>query len=196
MSNLVSRILLAILLVPLSVILYFAVGAAIFKGPGSPQGLDVLFMHILVGFFIVLYWLTLWRKLVRWTQWRKVTTFLSGLGCVVAGALFGTVVGVMVRFPERDRIAFTIFLGGFLTIVLWLIVSVLLWRETAAERAERIHQVAGEALCCPKCGYNLTGLRGDRCPECGTRLTLDQLYAAQRRPGLEETTVPADQAAK
>lgn len=25
-------------------------------------------------------------------------------------------------------------------------------------------------LKCPKCGYDLSDLRGDRCPECGTRL--------------------------
>jgi hypothetical protein len=34
---------------------------------------------------------------------------------------------------------------------------------------------------CPKCGYNLRGLRGDTCPECGTRINLDTILAPLRR---------------
>lgn len=40
-------------------------------------------------------------------------------------------------------------------------------------------------LPCPKCGYNLTGLREARCPECGATYTLDELVvtlAEQRAP--------------
>lgn len=43
----------------------------------------------------------------------------------------------------------------------------------------------GDALMCPRCGYNLRGLTGDRCPECG--LTLDWaaiIASAQRRVDL------------
>lgn len=29
---------------------------------------------------------------------------------------------------------------------------------------------------CPRCGYNLTGLRQDRCPECGTQFTCEVRY--------------------
>ena len=34
---------------------------------------------------------------------------------------------------------------------------------------------------CPKCGYNLRGLRGGTCPECGTRIDLDTILAPLRR---------------
>ena len=34
-------------------------------------------------------------------------------------------------------------------------------------------------ILCPVCGYNLTGLREARCPECGGTFTLDQLAASQ-----------------
>lgn len=29
---------------------------------------------------------------------------------------------------------------------------------------------------CPRCGYNLTGLEEDRCPECGTRFVCETRY--------------------
>lgn len=39
-------------------------------------------------------------------------------------------------------------------------------------------------LCCPKCGYDLTGLRESRCPECGAAFDLAALAQGQsiRRP--------------
>jgi hypothetical protein len=34
---------------------------------------------------------------------------------------------------------------------------------------------------CPKCGYNLRGLRGKVCPECGAPIDLDAILAPLRR---------------
>jgi predicted Zn-ribbon and HTH transcriptional regulator len=36
-------------------------------------------------------------------------------------------------------------------------------------------------LFCPKCGYNLTGLPENRCPECGTTFDPAKVEASQRR---------------
>jgi hypothetical protein len=63
--------------------------------------------------------------------------------------------------------------------LLWLIATVLIWRETPAERGRRLHAAGRSGVSCPTCGYNLTGLSESRCPECGTRFTLDELMAAQ-----------------
>ena len=52
-------------------------------------------------------------------------------------------------------------------------------RETATERSERLRSLNKTAVACPKCGYNLTGLQGTRCPECGTLYTIDELLAEQ-----------------
>ena len=35
---------------------------------------------------------------------------------------------------------------------------------------------------CPSCGYNMTGLHEARCPECGTKYTLDELFSATGGP--------------
>jgi len=63
--------------------------------------------------------------------------------------------------------------------LLWLAATIFLWRETPLERVERIKGSSKSAVTCPTCGYNLTGLSEARCPECGTRFTLDELLALQ-----------------
>lgn len=63
--------------------------------------------------------------------------------------------------------------------LVWLISTVFIWRETPAERGDRIHRSTTAAIICPTCGYNLTGLNESRCPECGSGFTLDELLAAQ-----------------
>jgi hypothetical protein len=64
--------------------------------------------------------------------------------------------------------------------IAWVLITVLLWRETARERFERLAGLGpGPTVSCPVCGYSLAGLREARCPECGTHFTLDQLLAAQ-----------------
>ena len=57
-----------------------------------------------------------------------------------------------------------------------------------ADRAGAFRQAAGDVLFCPKCGYNMTGLYEARCPECGSRYTLDQLAAAQKQEQLEASS--------
>ena len=134
-----------------------------------------------VGFFGFGWWL-IWRGEVTWTAKRKLKTWcvlgasmgLSALAAVLIAAVFrhdGEIIGSM--------------LGGLVWIVLWLFGTAWAWRETSAERAGRLAAMGVEALPCPSCGYNLSGLRESKCPECGSAFTLDQLYAAvdeQRRP--------------
>ena len=66
-----------------------------------------------------------------------------------------------------------------ITVLFWLFCTVLVWRETTAERIERLRARSPEAMVCPACGYNLTGLRQTTCPECGARYTIDELAALQ-----------------
>ena len=70
-------------------------------------------------------------------------------------------------------------LGGLAATVLWIIGTICIWRETAAERGARIARAGVGTLVCPNCGYNMTGLSEARCPECGNRFTIDELLASQ-----------------
>lgn len=47
-------------------------------------------------------------------------------------------------------------------------------RQTSGESAA-VHNDESFTLECPRCYYNLTGLRDNRCPECGERFDRDQL---------------------
>jgi hypothetical protein len=78
-------------------------------------------------------------------------------------------------------------LGSLAGTVFWIIATIVVWRETPAERAARISRAGADALVCPTCGYNLTGLREARCPECGAQFTLNELLAAQ--PGRADAEV-------
>ena len=179
MTSLLARVLLAIIMFPLAGVLYFVVFVVLER-----QLVDefaFLWTTVVVAFFVVLYWLALWQQSVRWTRTRVAGTVAAGFGSVVVGGIVGAFIVAVVPFGGEE---FAIFLGGILAILVWLAVTVLVWKETAWERAERVKRSAGDVLFCPKCSYNMTGLYEGRCPECGTRYTLDQLYAAQRREGI------------
>jgi hypothetical protein len=190
MTRLLSRILLAIIMFPLAAVVYICVFVLLEQELADEFAL--LWTSIVVAFFVALYWLALWRQSVRWTPYRVMVTMVSGPGCVAAG---GGGVGAIIiaALPYNDE-ELGIFLGGIAAISLWLAVTVLLWRETPAERAERVRQAAGVVLFCPRCGYNMTGLYEGRCPECGTKYTLDQLYAAQQREGIGDVAEAGEEA--
>lgn len=176
MSRLLVRLLLAMVVVPTAVVVYF-VSFILFESQ-----ISLFFAFIWSGAFTWLFaaaaWLAIWRESVRWTTLRKWGTLLLAPLALLAGVLLGTLGTAGLWGPEPDLIAF---IASTLAILFWLGSTALLWQETAAERAERLRQSAGDAVRCPRCGYNLTGLYEAACPECGSRFTLDQLYGAQHR---------------
>ncbi len=176
MSRLVARLILAMLILPVSGAL-FVLLLAVAVGPGPPPTvLTLLVIWCLVYAFVVVYWLALWRSLVRWTTGRMQNT----VAATVLAPLFGVVVGLVLfeMFGTSDP-EFAAFVAGGTVPIVWVLATVLIWRETAAERIERLAGQGRETVCCPRCGYNLTGLSEARCPECGSRFTLDELVRAQ-----------------
>lgn len=45
---------------------------------------------------------------------------------------------------------------------------------------------------CPSCGYDLTGITSDACPECGSAIDPDRVYMSGVRAALEEWKAPAE----
>ena len=177
MSRLLARIMLAILLFPLAGMFYFIVFVVYVESRNSWSRDNTNFGFLLSGFtswaFIALYWWMLWRKSVQWTDARLVATGL----CFVGAAVMAGVLGVMI-YNLEDELGY--FVGTVTAPLLWQVGTVLVWRESAAERAARSSGIGGASpIVCPTCGYNLTGLTASQCPECGTRFTLDQLMASQ-----------------
>jgi len=174
MSRLVGRILLSILMVPLAGLLYVVVVVAVDRWLNAEESVEWLVADLATWVGVMVYWWLLWRSAVRWTRRRTIGT----LATAVAAASVGAGGGLLAALVGHDSV-FGPFVAGVLTITLWLGATVFLWRETPAERAARVGAGGASTVTCPTCGYNLTGLADARCPECGSRFTLDELLAAQ-----------------
>jgi hypothetical protein len=131
---------------------------------------------VVTWLFVAGYWWLLWRASVNWNGWRIGGSAAAIVGSAIVSGLVGVLISAAV---DRGNGDFGTFVATVLSILLWLISTVFLWRETPKERSTRLSG-AGNAITCPTCGYNLTGLSESRCPECGTKFTLDQLLASQR----------------
>ncbi len=124
--------------------------------------------------YIAASWVVIWHRTVRWSVRRMTLTIgLLPVGLFLAGMIFWLITD-LARYAARDQ---GIFVGTLAWVVNWLIGTAIIWRENAEERGERLRQLGTHAVACPDCGYNLTGLREAKCPECGAAYTLDQLYA-------------------
>jgi hypothetical protein len=178
MSHLLSRILLAMLMLPLAALLYLIVIVVGFSYNNWPRDNWLWMVAGLVTWgFMAGYWFLLWRGAVRWTSERIRLTLGAALAATVAGAIGGLIVLLAMRRTERD---FAIFVGTAIAPLLWLVATAFIWRENRTERAERVRSGPNhQALVCPNCGYNLTGLSIARCPECGAQYTVDELISLQ-----------------
>jgi DNA-directed RNA polymerase subunit RPC12/RpoP len=183
MSHLVSRIMLAIFMLPLAAVTYvlsIIVGENMTRGGNfnnfmAREAVEGAVAGVITWAFVSLYWFLLWRKSVMWTGKRRLLTCLAA-GGLLAGMLFFLFLALATS--DSTAMGFHMF-GTILAPLLWLIATVFIWRETPAERGRRVRSTGNAGVACPTCGYNLTGLSESRCPECGSRFTLDELMAAQ-----------------
>ncbi|MHC4219024.1 MAG: hypothetical protein ACYSU7_11280 [Planctomycetota bacterium] len=180
MSRLLSKIMLALLMLPIAAAVYTVVIVGLMElvYNFSNEVAPFVMTTIIVWVFIACYWTLLWRRTVRWTAPRIGLTVIAFVIAAGAGAAAGMLAGLV----ERSVGAF---LGGVTAVLSWLILTVLIWQETTPERIERLRTRNPEAMVCPTCGYNLTGLRQTTCPECGASYTIDELAALQ--PGRDAT---------
>jgi uncharacterized paraquat-inducible protein A len=173
MSQLVSRILLAVLMLPAASLIYLITYLASDRTFGySSRPWPHMMSGLSVWCFVAIYWFWLWRGGVQWNSSRTMWTFLAVGGAIVVGFMAGLLV-----YPIESIVGE--FVGSVTAPLVWLIAVTIIWRETSRERAARLKSTSKDAIVCPKCGYNLTGLQGTRCPECGTQYTLDELLLGQ-----------------
>src|SRR5262249_22333924 len=134
MSRLVSRILLAVLMIPAAGLVDLTTFILIERHPwGPPQ--TTLIANLATCVFIDLYWFLLWRASVRWTRQRVRRTFWAlGLSFLAGGAIGWMVSSVIDYYGDGIQI----FIGLMSAPTLWLIATIFIWRETPAERSERL----------------------------------------------------------
>lgn len=179
MSRLVARILLSIFMFPLAALLYtlcVVIGIDLNEWLRWYRARNVvvfLTSDVITWAGVATYWILLWRQSVPWTPQRIRRTQSAAVIAAVAATGSGFLAAVL---PDVGA-EFPSFVGGVIAIMLWLVATVLIWRETPGERSARVSGTS--AIVCPTCGYNLTGLTGTRCPECGSQFTLNELMAAQ-----------------
>ena len=185
MTRTVARLILAMLLLPCTgavfiLLMFLTVGRS--TAPGPPPVGRLLLMWSLLYVFVGVYWVVLWHDMVSWNSRRVILTGLAtvlalaggvavALGCIALNPSMPPPMGVMV--------------GGGTVPITWVLSTVLVWRETAAERLGRLTAHGMPALACPLCGYNLAGLTEARCPECGASFTLEQVLLARPPAGTQ-----------
>lgn len=165
--------MLALLMLPLAALVYVTVIVALLEFWSPSRELPAfLIADSVTALFVACYWMMLWHSTVVWTRRRRIWTVASGL----AALAFGLGVGQAMSHVDA---ALGVFIGGAAAILIWPVLTVLVWRETADERATRLRAAGATAIVCPACGYNLTGLKQTTCPECGASYTINELLAAQ-----------------
>lgn len=184
MTNLLARILLAIMVLPLTAVVYVVCMLMFMRNLRDEAFLVA--GGVSAG-FAATYWILLWRRSIRWTPFRIFGTFGAGVVSVGVAAFVALLLMSASNIREDE---FGYFVGGVLGILLWFPLTILLWRETANERMERLRSANADVLTCPRCGYNLTGLHEARCPECGAQYTLNQLLASQHRDEIADAATP------
>jgi hypothetical protein len=183
-SRLLSKIMLALLMLPMAGVVYILTIMILIDtvyGYSSDVA-PFIFTSLIVWTFIAAYWTLLWGRTVRWTRHRIVLT----IGATVVVLAPATAGGLLVSTVDNS---FGAFVGGVVAILLWLTCTVFVWRETGSERRARFRTGSVQAIVCPACGYNLTGLAQTTCPECGATYTIDELVAAQ--PARERAEIEA-----
>ena len=181
MPTMVTRLILSMSLVLLAAALYMPVYLIAMEGFNIRDDTRALWSTNLVcGGLLVVGWILVWRPEVRWTPAR---IFLTPISWIIAAIPAGVVAAfILIAEPYYDEMA-AVF-AAMIWAPCWIGLTALVWRETKTERRRSLKMQGLSALVCPTCGYNLMGLGESKCPECGSRFTLDQLYAAQKREAL------------
>jgi hypothetical protein len=173
MSHLLSRLLLAMVSVAAAPVSYFCVFVVVEHEWLHADFLALLVTDVIIAVLFAICWVAIWSPQVTWTHTRRRLTACSLPASVAAASALGLALALL---SDADELG--VIVAGMAWIVIWMASTVLIWRETRAERAARLRAITTGTVCCLRCGYNMTGLHEARCPECGTQYTLNELLAA------------------
>lgn len=174
MPKLVARILLALLVIPGTVFVWVVTFMMTDARPIDTDHCAVI-ASLASCLFTAVYWTAVWRRDVRWTPAKVLASVLSVVGAGLLGIVLMALLGPITYGFQAIQVAT---LGAQSA---WLVATILLWRDTTPRPAAKADEIV-----CPACGYNLAGLTEIRCPECGARFTVDDLFA--RQPGRRTAT--------
>ena len=184
MSKLITKIILTVLMIPISNSLgallgyLFSTNTIYFRPQNNSTWIIMLGKYI----FVVAYLVLLWRTSIRWTARRVRLTMVIFTAILLIGALG---FWVFRAFPIQ-AVRFAAYTLDQMIPITWLLATTLIWRETDVERIDRLSQSGTDVISCPTCGYSMNGLETARCPECGAQFTIDALVKAQHSHEQEE----------
>ena len=171
----IARLLMCFGVVAGSVIIYVITFIGFEQARSVHDATALLIAAVFSGGWFGVGWVVVWRKVVQWTLGRVGWTIGIVFISLFAAGCYYSAMPLITRHSEHEL---GIFVGSLGWVMTWLIGTSLVWRENARERGERLRRMGIHAVACPDCGYNLTGLKEAKCPECGAVYTLDQLYAS------------------
>src|SRR5690349_5640327 len=123
MSQLVSRILLAVLMIPAASLIYLITYLASERTFGySWRPWPSIVSGLSVWCFVAIWWFWLWRGGVQWNSSRRLWTFLSAGGAVIVRYVAGVLV-----YPIESGVGE--FVGCTTAPLAWLIAVTIVWRE-------------------------------------------------------------------
>jgi hypothetical protein len=177
MTSIIARLVLAMLILPVTCVVFIILFVVVARPlAGQPSLLKLLLMWAILYAFVGSYWTLLWGGTVRWTRQRVLYTALGTALALASGVAMGV---TCMLLNEQIPPPLLVIFGGAIVPIIWVTMTVIVWRETPAERTLRLAAAGADSIVCPICGYQMTGLRESRCPECGASFTLEQLVAAQ-----------------
>jgi hypothetical protein len=184
-SYLVTRLVLSFIVILLTPVLYVVLHMVVDDVLAVAYRTARLIAVIGCGVYLAVAWIQLWHGVILWSRKR----FWLTLGAIFWSIAAGHFVALFLRVLTHDRHA-SFIIGSMSAAFVWLATTTRIWRESASERIARLELRRKGVLKCPRCGYNMKGLCEARCPECGTRYTLDELMGmlAERSADLDETT--------